>query len=142
MGKIIKIEPANTVALKQAVFEVRRLVFVQEQQVSEDEEYDEFETTSVHLAAISNGQVVGTCRFRTTDSGIKLERFAVLKEFRRMNVGASLLQYCLKLVGEANCVYLHAQVQVVGFYAQYGFVKQGEEFVEAGIRHYKMVLKK
>lgn len=141
MGKIITIDLANTSALNQAVFDVRRLVFVKEQMVSENEEYDEFETSSTHLAASIGKQVVGTCRFRTTDKGIKLERFAVLKQFRGMNVGESLLLRCLRLTGKSEYVYLHAQVQVVGFYARYGFMKQGDEFVEAGIKHFKMVLK-
>ncbi|MEY2924678.1 MAG: hypothetical protein RLZZ337_1226, partial [Bacteroidota bacterium] len=60
------------------IFEVRRRVFVEEQAVEEVEEYDEFETSSTHLFAKLGDNIVGTCRFRNTDKGIKLERFAVL----------------------------------------------------------------
>lgn len=141
MGKIIITEPANTLELRKSIFEVRREVFVREQQVSETEEYDEFETTSTHLAASIDGKVVGTCRFRNTDKGTKLERFAVLKEYRNMGIGGDLLGHCLDIVQSERYVYLHAQVQVVDFYSKYGFVQEGQMFEEAGIKHYKMVLK-
>ncbi len=85
--------------------------------------------------------VVGTCRYRSTAGGTKLERFAVLEEYRGNSVGESLVAHCLDLVGEEACVYLHAQIQVVGFYAKFGFEKIGDQFEEAGIRHFKMVLK-
>lgn len=142
MGHYIKIQPANTAELRQAIFEVRRSVFVQEQNVTAAEEYDSYEVSSDHLAATVDGRVVGTCRYRNTDKGVKLERFAVLKEYRSTNVGRELLAHCLSLLQHQSYIYLHAQVQVVGFYARYGFVQEGPKFAEAGIDHYKMVYKK
>jgi predicted GNAT family N-acyltransferase len=141
MGKSISIQPANSTDLRKAIFEVRKAVFVVEQNVSESKEYDEFETSSTHLAAILEDLVVGTCRYRSTAGGVKLERFAVLKKYRGMDVGKNLLAHCLHLLGAEADVYLHAQVQVVGFYALFGFEKVGDQFEEAGIRHFKMVLK-
>jgi predicted GNAT family N-acyltransferase len=141
MAKSISIQPANSVDLRKAIFGVRRSVFVVEQNVSESEEYDEFEASSTHFAAVVDDIVVGTCRYRSTTGGIKLERFAVLKEFRGMDVGKNLITHCLDLLGAADCVYLHAQIQVVDFYAMFGFEKIGDQFEEAGIRHFKMVLK-
>lgn len=140
MGEIIITEPANSAVLRKSIFEVRRAVFVKEQSVSEAEEYDDYETSSTHLAASVDGKVVGTCRFRNTDKGTKLERFAVLKEYRGTGVGEDLLIHCLNLVQKEKYVYLHAQVQVVDFYAKYGFEKEGNMFEEAGIKHCKMVL--
>lgn len=121
------------------IFEVRRRVFVEEQAVDEAEEYDEFETSSTHLFAKLGDNIVGTCRFRNTDKGIKLERFAVLKQARGLQVGKHLVLKALSLVDKNQLIYLHAQVQVEDFYAKYGFKKVGNEFVEANIRHYKMV---
>tara|TARA_B110000879_G_scaffold109592_1_gene146941 strand:- start:77 stop:505 length:429 start_codon:yes stop_codon:yes gene_type:complete len=142
MGKSISVKPANTVALRKAIFEVRREVFVKEQEVSQGEEYDQFDTSSIHLAALVADVVVGTCRFRNTEKGAKLERFAVLRDYRGMDIGENLLLHCLLLVQNEAYIYLHAQIQVVDFYAKYGFEKQGEMFEEAGIKHYKMVLRK
>lgn len=141
MAKSIIIQPANSAELRKAIFGVRREVFVLEQEVSEEEEYDEYETSSFHLAAEVEGKVVGTCRFRNTDKGTKLERFAVLKEYRGHNVGENLVRHCLDLVHTEDHVYLHAQVQVVDFYAKLGFEAVGPQFEEAGIQHYKMVLR-
>ena len=69
MGKSISIQPANSVDLRKAIFGVRRSVFVVEQNVSESEEYDEFEASSTHFAAVMGDVVVGTCRYRSTAGG-------------------------------------------------------------------------
>ena len=84
--------------------------------LDEEEEYDEFESSSTHLFATYDNRVVGTCRFRNTSQGTKLERFAVLKEYRTQSVGASLLKAALAAVDHDRMIYLHAQVQVVEFY--------------------------
>jgi len=66
MDKEIIVKVADSPESMEAIFEVRRTVFVIEQSVSEEEEYDEFETSSTHLFATCDNQVVGTCRFRNT----------------------------------------------------------------------------
>jgi predicted GNAT family N-acyltransferase len=138
MRVIVKV--ANSSGNLKSVFAVRKKVFVEEQAVSEEEEYDAFETSSTHLIASIDKNIVGTCRFRNTNKGIKLERFAVLKEYRNNGVGVALVKETLNQVDISQHVYLHAQVQVVDFYAKYGFVKTGDLFEEAGIKHFKMVL--
>ncbi|MBT8327427.1 MAG: GNAT family N-acetyltransferase [Bacteroidia bacterium] len=140
MTESIKVQIANSKNQLDEIFDIRRIVFVVEQQVDEREEYDEFETSCTHLIALYNDKPVGTCRFRNTDKGIKLERFAVLKEFRNKAIGAALVRKVLELIDLNQHIYLHAQIQVVDFYAQFGFKKVGEQFVEANIKHYKMVL--
>jgi len=138
---MIKIIQANQNLLHH-VFFIRKQVFIKEQKVSEEEEYDNFEDESVHLLALVNDQFVGTCRFRKTKVGTKLERFAVLESFRGMGVGKELIAACLlKLKSEKN-IYLHAQVQVIGFYQLFGFEAVGENFLEANIVHTRMNLNK
>jgi predicted GNAT family N-acyltransferase len=139
MSKNLKVIIANSNEQLNQIFNIRKVVFVEEQKVDEREEYDEYESSSKHLIAVSDNIPVGTCRFRNTDKGIKLERFAVLKEYRGNNVGAALVNHSLNLLeGEKN-IYLHAQIQVVDFYRKFGFVTVGDEFVEANIRHFKMI---
>ena len=138
MDKEIIVKVADSPQSMEAIFWVRREVFVIEQSVSEEEEYDEFETSSTHLFATCDNRVVGTCRYRNTSQGTKLERFAVLKDYRTRSVGASLLLAALAAVDQSRLIYLHAQVQVVDFYKKYGFAQVGELFEEAGIQHYKM----
>ena len=140
MTESINVQIANSKKQLEDIFEIRRQVFVVEQQVDEREEYDEFETSSTHLIAMWNNEPAGTCRFRNTEKGIKLERFAVLDGYRNKSVGAALVKKTLELIDLNQYVYLHAQIQVVDFYARFGFKKVGDIFVEANIKHYKMVL--
>ena len=137
---------SNSDELAQA-FKIRAEVFMNEQSVTHEEEFDEFDQTSKHFLAVINKKPAGTSRYRKTDNGFKLERFAVLKEFRKMGVGTILMQEMLSsikniapLVDRNNFLYLHAQVAVVPFYLKFGFKKSGEIFSEAGIDHIKMTL--
>ena len=77
---MIHVHPIGNPADMAKAFDIRRIVFVIEQECPPEEEYDEHETISSHFLAISNGLPVGTCRYRKTDYGYKLEQFAVLKE--------------------------------------------------------------
>ena len=139
--KEVKVDVASTAKDFESVFAIRKKVFVVEQNVDEREEYDEFETSCTHFIATINDLAVGTCRFRNTDKGIKLERFAVLKNARGKGVGEALMQTVLKHIDLNQHIYFNAQIQVVEFYAKYGFEKEGNIFLEANIKHYKMVYK-
>jgi predicted GNAT family N-acyltransferase len=125
---------------------IRYEVFVVEQKVDEREEYDGFEETSHHFLALADGRAAGTARWRATEKGYKLERFAVLENFRGVGVGAGLLKTILEEVlplakSQKKDIYLHAQVQAMPFYARSGFVPFGDEFVEAEILHRAMKYK-
>lgn len=122
------------------VFAIRREVFVVEQAVPEEEEYDEHEAESHHYLARVNGLPAGTARWRFTEHGIKLERFAVLEPFRKVGVGSAVLRQVLEdLPADAEFVYLHAQVPAMNLYTRQGFQAMGELFYECAIPHYKMV---
>lgn len=119
--------------------QIRYQVFVEEQHVPEELEYDEYESTSHHYLLFADSKGAATCRWRETSGGIKLERFAVLPVHRGKGFGALMLQHLLDEVIPMNRkIYLHAQVQVCDFYSKYGFAKEGERFEEAGIQHFKM----
>ena len=129
----------NNKSVCNAIFKIRQQVFVNEQLVSEEEEFDSFESGSIHFLGSYNGVPAGTARWRITKNGIKLERFAVLPEFRKMGVAAAILKTVLSQVIPLNTlIYLHAQVSAMGFYERYGFKKEGSMFTEANIDHYKM----
>jgi predicted GNAT family N-acyltransferase/predicted HAD superfamily Cof-like phosphohydrolase len=128
-----------TSAIGKEAFAVRRKVFIQEQQVDEREEFDVFEKSSTHYVAVVDGKVVGTARWRLTELGIKLERFAVLSEHRNKGVGQSVLQQIIKDVkGLGQLIYLNAQLNALPFYKKNGFNAQGEQFMECNIPHYCM----
>jgi predicted GNAT family N-acyltransferase len=142
MYKIVKFDTSDK-QLSTIAFEIRNKVFVIQQQVDPKLEYDEFEGTSIHYLAYAENIPVATARWRHTDRGIKLERFATLEEYRNKGVGSAILKEVLKdVLPQPVIIYLHAQLPAVIFYERHGFVKQGEIFYEANMAHYKMVYAK
>ena len=121
---------------------IRYDVFVIGQNCPENIEW-EFEEESTHFLIIEKGNAVATARHRKTKNGYKLERFAVIKSKRGMGYGHIILKEILKdLSNYTGVIYMHAQSEVVPFYEKMGFQKQGKEFEEAGILHFKMNLKR
>jgi predicted GNAT family N-acyltransferase len=124
--------------LKEA-FAIRRKVFVEEQHCPPDLEYQN-DDVSTHFLAACNGVPCGAARWRKTENGIKLERFAVLPEYRVKGVGAELVKAVLEDIPEtAGKIYLNSQLSAVDFYTPFGFRPVGELFEEAGIIHQQML---
>jgi predicted GNAT family N-acyltransferase len=141
MNQKIIVNKVNRQPELESVFAVRRQVFVDEQNCPPELER-EFEEESNHFLATVNEEPAGAARWRKTDKGYKLERFAVLKAFRGNGIGQALVKAILNdLPADASYVYLHAQTPAVTLYEKFDFEKTGPEFEEAGIRHYKMVWK-
>lgn len=127
----------------EAVYEIRRKVFIEEQQVPETEEYDGYEAISHHYLALVDGEPAGCARWRITPwHSIKLERFAVLLPYRGKGVGNAVLQAVLRDLPSGYPVYLHAQESAMEFYRKNNFVAEGERFWECEIPHFKMTWKK
>ncbi|MES2732786.1 MAG: GNAT family N-acetyltransferase [Bacteroidota bacterium] len=129
----------------QLALRIREEVFVQEQQVPAEEEYDKYEDSSRHFLALADGRSCGTARWRITEKGIKLERFAVLKSYRGAKVGSALMQAVLDDIYSqegptGKLLYLHAQLTAMPLYAKFGFQPVGDMFEECDIQHYKMQL--
>ncbi|MDT3401704.1 GNAT family N-acetyltransferase [Mucilaginibacter terrae] len=142
MNTIVNVRKVTEQLDLDKVFAVRRVVFVDEQNCPPELEW-EFEDESNHFLGEVNGEPAGAARWRKTERGYKLERFAVSKEYRGQGVGQALVQAVLNdLPDDAVYVYLHAQVQAVSLYEKFGFEKTGPMFEEAGIQHYKMILNK
>jgi predicted GNAT family N-acyltransferase len=133
-----EVSPISTAKDMEHAFEIRRLVFVIEQAVDPSEEYDEHESTCIHLLAKYDGVPCGTARIRKTENGTKLERFAVLNTYRGKGVGAALVDACLSKLEAGTYAYMHAQEHALDFYAKHGFQPVGERFWECEIPHFKM----
>ncbi len=117
----------------------RPAVFVREQGIAEDLEWDSMDPACVHCVAFAGDLPVGTGRL-LPDAHIG--RMAVLADWRRHRVGAMILDRLID-VGRARgdrCFRLNAQQYVTGFYRRRGFVEMGEPFMEAGIAHRAMQL--
>ena len=141
MSSKIEVRKVTDPAALEKVFAIRREVFVGEQNCPPELEW-EFEDESTHFLATIDDEPCGACRWRKTDKGYKLERFAVLKKYRGRGVGQELVRAVLNdLPADATYVYMHAQLDAIPLYEKFSFEKIGPQFEEAGIQHFKMVRK-
>jgi predicted GNAT family N-acyltransferase len=147
---------ARTAADRDAVFAVRRQVFVDEQSVPEELEYDELDRTADHFLALLDGAPAGAGRLVITDAGPGAEpgadpsreagatgvlgRLAVAKAARGLGLGKLLVAAIEHRAAERGlaAVELHAQAHARGFYQRLGYAAYGESFLEAGIEHVSM----
>lgn len=117
---------------------VREAVFIVEQQVPPEEEWDALDARSVHvLARDPEGRPLGTGRLTPEHT---IGRVAVYREWRGRGVGDAIMRVLLEqaqALGYPQIV-LHAQVDAIPFYEKLGFAVEGEEYVEAGIQHRNM----
>lgn len=119
---------------------VREPVFVREQQVPIELEWDELDPLSRHVLAVdASDRPIATGRLTPEH---KIGRMAVVADWRGRGVGAAVLQRLLAIAREQRlaAVELHAQESAIDFYARCGFQAYGEAFDEAGIRHRHMRL--
>lgn len=126
----------------QQAFDIREKVYIEEQQIDRADEFDEFDATSEHFLATESGVPCGTGRYRQTSEGIKLERFAVLPEFRKRGVASIIIESMLEHIkvnhsGEVK-LYLNAQLSAMPLYAKFNFKPEGDRFLECDIEHQKM----
>ncbi|GLK63271.1 MULTISPECIES: GNAT family N-acetyltransferase [Paracoccus] len=124
--------------------DIRREVFILEQNVSEDEEWDGRDDEALHLLARdAQNRAIGTARILIEGKTGKIGRVAVRKSARGTGVGAALIRAALEelrtLPGITRAK-LGAQTHAIGFYEKLGFVAYGPEYDDAGIPHRDMVL--
>ena len=134
----LKIQLVKTKKEYEDILEIRKKVFVEEQNVPFNIEI-EHEEDSRHVICFIDQLAVGTGRWRKTKNGIKLERFAVLTDFRNKGIGKEIVNFILSEISSNNTIYLHAQEAVVNFYKKLGFKVSGKKFYEADILHSKMI---
>lgn len=121
-------------------FELRREVFVIEQKVSEEEEFDGREDECVHVLAVDDGRVIGCCRLLPEGDRVKLGRMVVAPDRRREGIAAALLAESdiQSAALGAERITLSAQTYVTDLYAQAGYEVTSEPFDEVGIEHVRM----
>lgn len=134
----IRIEITQDVPTCQAL---RRVVFIDEQGVSEADEVDGLDGRAIHLLAWDGACPVGTARLLVKGVTGKIGRVCVLPEARGLGLGAALIRSALDVLRDQPGVaeaYLGSQSHATGFYEKLGFVVEGEEFLDAGIPHRHM----
>jgi predicted GNAT family N-acyltransferase len=118
---------------------VRETVFIDEQRVPRELEFDDRDPLCVHVLVFDGDAPVGTGRLDLAYGG-KVGRVAVLASHRRSGVGAALMNRLHDIARAQRQTHLwcHAQLTAVPFYERLGYVPSGPIFVEAGIDHVKM----
>lgn len=142
MSNNIHIRIAESQSDLQKALNIRFQVFVDEQNVPKDLEQDGLDTECLHFLALADEEPVGTGRLREIDAAtIKIERMAVLKNYRNLGIGRQILEHMLAYIRSAGYknIILHAQEPVADFYQRAGFQPRGDIFYEADIPHLKMV---
>lgn len=130
----------NGGCLKDA-FEIRQKVFIEEQNVPRELEWDEIDKIAIHFIFYLDKIPMGTARFFEKDGIWYIGRMAILKEYRGKGFGKFIMKKMLNFAKhrKVNKIVIHAQIAVIEFYKKFGFVETNDEFLEAGIKHRKMV---
>jgi predicted GNAT family N-acyltransferase len=136
----LEVRPAQGDDELAAALELRERVFCGEQGVSPEADRDGRDSESVHIVAVSNGRVVGTCRLLFHDRLARLGRLAVEPELRGRGVAGAILREAdrVALDGGADRIALHAQTYALSLYAENGYGERGAHFMEEGIEHVAM----
>ncbi|OES45431.1 GNAT family N-acetyltransferase [Domibacillus iocasae] len=127
-------------------FHIRKEVFVEEQGVPLEDEFDQFDTLEgqgqcEHILVYYNEKPVGTGRIRIVDGLGKLERICILKPYRKFGLGKVIIKALEEIAEEKEVsqVKLHGQTQAEGFYQKLGYRSSSNIFMEDGIPHILMV---
>ena len=121
---------------------IRKSVFNTELGISESELFDKNDETCDHFLIFDGEKIAGSVRIRSIDTAIKLERMAILKEFRTKNYGKNCILQIKEYYSTKNVsrIILDSIYSVRGFYKKCGFIEEGEIFQRVGIDHIRMSL--
>ncbi len=122
---------------------IRQMVFQEEQGVEETLEFDGLDEICTHLLGYAGKEAVGTLRIREIDvETAKIERVAVLKDYRGLGIGRQLIEFAVEEIKsnqKYQLIVVNAQEYVKLLYEKLGFEIRGDRFDEAGIPHVKMI---
>ncbi|WP_283679439.1 GNAT family N-acetyltransferase [Lentilactobacillus sp. Marseille-Q4993] len=119
---------------------IRRVVFIEEQSVPEELEFDGSDGSATHFVAYENGQPAATARATVEGDSVHIQRVSTMKNFRGQGIAKAVLQTILAdpRFRDVGKFHLGAQETAIGFYKKLGFRVTSDPFMEAGIRHREM----
>ncbi|MDR6722869.1 putative GNAT family N-acyltransferase [Paenibacillus amylolyticus] len=134
----------NNQELLEACFAIRMAIFVEEQGVPAEDEFDAYDalgTEARHILLYVDGVPAASSRLRIVDDVAKLERICVMLEYRKHGLGRVLIDKLEQMALDQGLTKakLHAQVQASGFYERLGYAPASDVFLEDGIPHLLMV---
>jgi len=127
---------------KKTLIPLRRSIFIKEQLVPEELEWDNLDSEATHVALLFNNDLIGCARLLFIDRIMRLERMAVIKPRRKQGFGTKLVYEIIQIAKKRNIkeIKISSQIQAMAFYQKIGFIEEGKIFIDAGIKHKKMKL--
>jgi len=135
--KLYKWEDAKNILIP-----LRKSVFIREQLVPEEVEWDDWDNKANHIVLTFHNSPIGCSRLIFIDKILYLERMAIIKSKRNQGFGSKLVYEIIRIAKNKKIkeIRISAQIQAMSFYQKIGFIAQGEIFNDAGIKHIKMML--
>lgn len=135
----IKIESGSWKDLQENAKYIRNVVFIQEQNIAPEDEWDDFDHQSVHFIVTDDMQPIATARLLPNQS---IGRVAVLKSYRGTGIGFKLMQQIIEFAKSEKRPFLilSAQVHAIQFYEKLGFKIKGDEYLDCNIPHIDMIM--
>jgi predicted GNAT family N-acyltransferase len=137
----VTVRKARDATEVRAARDLRIRVFCDEQGVDRELEVDGLDEEATQIVALDESGIVATCRLRYPETGVcKLERMVVDARYRKLGVGARLLERSEEegRAAGATTMVLNSQLRAQRFYGSHGYEPEGETFMDADIEHIRM----
>lgn len=136
---MFRVQSGHWDKLEQDAKFIRKQVFIIEQNIPEEEEWDDQDMISDHFVVYDQDQPIATARLLQNNS---VGRVAVLKAYRGQGIGRMIMLEIIRQAHQQDLKFLHlsSQVHAISFYEKLGFSIQGDAYDECGIPHIKMQL--
>ncbi len=142
MENNLKVEIVKWIDCYKTLTLIREKVFIEEQKVEPQLEWDGMDEEAIHLLAFKDKKPIGCARFFVIKNHMQLGRMAVLKEYRREGIGRALIEKAILTakLNQLSSIYISAQCHAIDFYKKFGFEVTSDIYLDAEIPHRDMKL--
>jgi predicted GNAT family N-acyltransferase len=142
MENNLKVEVVKWIDEHESLTMIRQKVFIEEQKVTSQLEWDGMDEGAIHFLAFKNEKAIGCARAFVIENYMQLGRMAVLKAYRGEDVGTALIEKAITTakLNQLSAIYISAQCQAIDFYKKFGFEITSDIYLDAEILHRDMKL--
>jgi len=142
MKNNLKVEIVKWIDNHMQLKNIRELVFIQEQKVTPELEWDGMDEKAIHFLVFKDEEAIGCARANVIKSQMQLGRMAVLKEYRGQGAGSTLIEKAIVTakLKQLSSIQISAQCNAINFYVKFGFEVMGDTYLDAEILHRDMTL--
>lgn len=142
MENNLKVEIVKWIDAHGSLSMIREKVFIEEQKVTSQLEWDGMDEEAIHFLAFKNEKAIGCARAFVIENYMQLGRMAVLKEYRGEGIGTALLEKAMTTakLNQLSAIYISAQCHAINFYKKFGFEITSDIYLDAEIPHRDMKL--